>query len=129
MADIERLSIALPTPMADNVRQTVEAGSTRRQAKSFAMPCGFGKAAVNCASTMLKSCRSNGTRERPAAPQDRSTSIRSLPADAACKSRRVPSVAELAISRRAMEELGEIWDYIALDSPAAADRVLLHSRS
>ena len=26
MADIERLSIALPTPMADNVRQAVEAG-------------------------------------------------------------------------------------------------------
>ncbi len=26
MAEIERLSIALPTPMADNVRQAVEAG-------------------------------------------------------------------------------------------------------
>ncbi len=38
-------------------------------------------------------------------------------------------MADLAVSRRAMEELGEIWDYIALDNSAAADRVLLRIES
>jgi toxin ParE1/3/4 len=34
-------------------------------------------------------------------------------------------VAELFISRRAEEELRQIWRYIAAENPAAADRLLL----
>jgi toxin ParE1/3/4 len=34
-------------------------------------------------------------------------------------------VAELFVSRRAEEELREIWRHIAADNPAAADRLLL----
>jgi toxin ParE1/3/4 len=34
-------------------------------------------------------------------------------------------VAELFISRRAKEELRQLWRYIAAENPAAADRLLL----
>jgi toxin ParE1/3/4 len=34
-------------------------------------------------------------------------------------------VAELCVSRRAEEELRQIWRYIAAENPAAADRLLL----
>jgi toxin ParE1/3/4 len=34
-------------------------------------------------------------------------------------------VAELFVSRRAKEELRQVWRYIAAENPAAADRLLL----
>jgi toxin ParE1/3/4 len=36
-------------------------------------------------------------------------------------------VAKLCVSRRAEEELREIWRYIAAENPAAADRLLLRT--
>jgi hypothetical protein len=48
MVEIERLTVSLPTPMANSMRAAVESGEYATPSEVIATRCGCGQAAASC---------------------------------------------------------------------------------
>ncbi len=123
MADIERLSIALPRPMADNVRRAIEAGEYASTSEVIRDALRLWESRRQLRERDLEILRQrwdDGKASGAAGPLD----IAGLIAEERVKFTGKPrSVAKITLSRRAEAELREIWRYIAGDSPRLRSRI------